>query len=156
MEVALQYKLLVHCLHCYTVDTVLLFTLFKLFTLLPLITLYTLFTPVHTNQRLPIHNELLAKQVYLWAFCSPSGFEPMTFALCTAQESMICMQWWNLRTMKMYSLAFDNIAFPLIIFPFLHDNLFPLSFQAGSSWLALWRLWCPRKATQELPPLVPR
>ena len=56
---------LVHYLHCYTVDTVLLFTLFKLFTLLSLITLYTLFTPVHTNQRFPIHNELLAKQVYL-------------------------------------------------------------------------------------------
>ena len=27
--------------------------------------------------------------------------------------------------MKMYNLAFDNIAFPLIIFPFLHDNLSP-------------------------------
>ena len=38
---------------------------------------------------------------------------------------MICMQWWKLRTMKMYSLVFNNIAFPLIIFPFLHDNLSP-------------------------------
>ena len=88
---------------------------------------------IQTIQWFPVNNALIAKQVFLRAFCSPSGIEPMTFALCTAQESMICMHWWIVRTMKMYSLAFDNIALPLIIFPFLHDNLFPLSFQAGSS-----------------------
>ena len=46
-----------------------------------------------------MHLALLAKQVYLWVFCSPSGIDPMTFGptipICVVQSSL--RVWWKYR-----------------------------------------------------------
>ena len=43
------------------------------------------------SQNPTVHNEFLAMKVYLWAFCSTSGIEPMTLVQCGLPVSTLTM-----------------------------------------------------------------